>query len=268
MPTLLVIVYITKITIMLNDVTISALALGLSSLAGSFIGFFFKRIPHHLNDIFLGFCAGMMLGAAVVCLILEGISMGGNAWWQVSIGVVLGVILISFIDRLTPHLHRISGIGEMESHSSSNDTTNRVLLFVLAIAIHKLPEGMATGITFDGHNIDNAWAVTVSIALQNIPEGLVVVTPLLLIGVSRLRTAVVALSIAAIELTGVFAGYFVGSISAALLPTLLGLAGGAMLYVLSDEMIPETHSHGYQREATYALVAGVLCLLIIRQLSA
>ncbi len=139
---------------------------------------------------------------------------------------------------------------------------------MLAIAIHKFPEGMATGVTFDGHNVDNAWAVTISIALQNIPEGLVVVTPLLLIGVSRLRTVGVALAIAAIELSGVFVGYFLGTISSALLPALLGVAGGAMLYVLSDEMIPETHAHGFQKQATYALVAGVLTLLIIRQLTA
>ncbi len=254
---------------MISDVTISALALGISSLLGSFIGFFFKRIPHKLNDIFLGFCAGMMLGAAVVCLILEGVELAGSTgWWQVTIGVICGVLLISCIDFLTPHLHHLSGIDEDEHHPDYTRSVNRVLLFVLAIAIHKFPEGMATGVTFDGHNVDNAWAVTISIALQNIPEGLVVVTPLLLIGVSRLRTVGVALAIAAIELSGVFVGYFLGTISSALLPALLGVAGGAMLYVLSDEMIPETHAHGFQKQATYALVAGVLTLLIIRQLTA
>lgn len=253
---------------MMSDITISALALGAASLLGSLAGFFFRRIPHKLNDIFLGFCAGMMLGAAIVCLILEGLETAGSSgWWQVAAGVAAGVVLISYIDLLTPHLHSLTGLGEMERHPDGNRTTGSVLLFVTAIAIHKFPEGMATGITFDGHNIDNAWAVTISIALQNIPEGLVVVTPLLLIGVSRLRTMTVALAIAAIEIAGAYTGYCIGGVSMALLPFLLGLAGGAMLYVLSDEMIPETHAHGFQKQATYALVAGVMLLLIICQLT-
>ncbi|MDE6120645.1 MAG: ZIP family metal transporter, partial [Muribaculaceae bacterium] len=241
----------------MNDVMVSAAALGIASVIGSLAGFIFRKIPHRLSDIFLGFCAGMMLGASVVCLILEGIEIAGaSGWWQVAVGVAAGVALISGIDRLAPHLHNLSGLGDVESHPGISQTASRVLLFVAAIAIHKFPEGIATGITFDGHDIDNAWAVTVSIAMQNIPEGLVVVTPLLLIGVSRMRTALVALSVAGIEIAGVFTGYYIGGLSADLLPAMLGLAGGAMLYVLSDEMIPETHSHGYQRQATYALVAG------------
>ncbi len=253
---------------MLSDVTISAIALGGASILGSVIGFAVRRVPHKWNDIFLGFCAGMMLGAAIVCLIAEGISMTGvGGMWHVGVGVILGVALISCIDFLTPHLHHLAGIEcEGERHPDSTRSIDRILLFVLAIAIHKLPEGIATGLTFDGHDIGNAWTVTAAIALQNIPEGLVVVTPLLLIGVSRLRTLAVALVVAGIELGGVFAGYSLGAISASLLPAMLGLAGGAMLYVLSDEMIPETHSHGYQRQATYALVAGVMVLLFVQQL--
>ncbi len=251
----------------MSDIVISALSLAAASLLGSAFGFIFKRIPHKLNDIFLGFCAGMMLGAAVVCLILEGIEMAGAAGcWEVIIGVAAGVALISSIDFLTPHLHNLTGLGEMEHHPDANRSVGRILLFVLAIAIHKFPEGMATGITFDGHNVDNAWAVTISIALQNVPEGLVVVTPLLLIGVSRLRTLLVAFAIAVIELLGVFVGYFLGGLSVVLLPALLGGAGGAMLYLLSDEMIPETHAHGFQKQATYAGVAGVMVLLIVTRM--
>lgn len=253
---------------MLSDVAISAIALGGASILGSVIGFAIKRVPHKWNDIFLGFCAGMMLGAAIVCLIAEGISMTGAAgMWQVGVGVALGVMLISGIDFITPHLHHLAGLeSDCERHPDSTRSIDRILLFVLAVAIHKLPEGIATGLTFDGHDIANAWTVTAAIALQNIPEGLVVVTPLLLIGVSRWRTLAVALAVAGLELGGVFAGYYIGAVSSALLPMMLGLAGGAMLYVLSDEMIPETHSHGYERPATYALVAGVMVLLFVQQL--
>jgi len=132
----------------------------------------------------------------------------------------------------------------------------------MAIAIHKLPEGLATGVSYNGDK-GNAFAITLTIALQNIPEGMVVVTPLLMAGVRFLNTALIAVAVALLEVAGVFAGYYIGDISSALLPFMLSVAGGAMLYVISDEMIPETHSHGFQKPATYALVAGVLAMLFI-----
>ncbi len=246
----------------MNDLLICAAGLGLSSLFGSVIGLIVRRIPHRWNDVFLGFCAGMMLTAAVVCLILPAVGMcRPAAWWQVVAGVVAGVALIGMLDRFTPHLHHLSGIKEEERHVN-NASLNRTLLFVMAIAIHKLPEGLATGISFNGEP-GNAFAVALTIALQNIPEGMVVVTPLLMAGVRFLNTALIALTVALLEVAGVFAGYFIGDISSLLLPFMLSLAGGSMLYVISDEMIPETHSHGYQKPATYALVAGVICMLFI-----
>lgn len=100
--------------------------------------------------------------------------------------------------------------------------------------------------------------------MQNIPEGLVVVTPLLMIGVSYMRVVLLSIAVALMEIAGVVLGYFIGDISSVLLPTVTALAGGAMLYVISDEMIPETHSHGFEKPATYALVAGVICMLYIQ----
>lgn len=126
----------------------------------------------------------------------------------------------------------------------------------MAIALHKLPEGIAAGVGFNSAETSDAWAVTLGIALQNIPEGMVVIAPLLLAGVSKLRTFVISLAIALLEVVGVWIGYGVGAISEVLLPLMLSMAGGAMLYVVSDEMIPETHSHGYQKIASYALVLG------------
>lgn len=175
--------------------------------------------------------------------------------------------LIALLDRVTPHLHHIAGIEEgekEEKHTTANKSINRVLLFVIAIAIHKFPEGLATGIVFDGDNLANAYTVAITIAIQNIPEGMVVVTPLIMIGVRFRRVIGVSLAVAFLEIAGVIAGYFLGDISTALLPTLTALAGGAMLYVISDEMIPETHSHGFEKHATYALVAGVMSMLYIQ----
>ena len=183
------------------------------------------------------------------------------AWWQIVAGVATGVALIGILDRFMPHLHHLSGLKEDEMHKN-NASLNKTLLFVMAIAIHKLPEGLATGISFNGDQ-GNAVAVAITIALQNIPEGMVVVTPLLMAGVRFRNTAMIAFSVAVLEVAGVFAGFFIGDISSLFLPFMLSTAGGAMLYVISDEMIPETHSHGYQKQATYALVVGVLTMLFI-----
>ncbi len=203
-----------------------------------------------------------MLTASIVCLIVPAVDMCSPvAWWQIVAGVATGVALIGILDRFMPHLHHLSGLKEDEMHKN-NASLNRTLLFVMAIAIHKLPEGLATGISFNGDQ-GNAVAVAITIALQNIPEGMVVVTPLLMAGVRFRNTAMIAFSVAVLEVAGVFAGFFIGDISSLFLPFMLSTAGGAMLYVISDEMIPETHSHGYQKQATYALVVGVLTMLFI-----
>lgn len=254
-----------------QQMILCACGLGLASLLGSTLGLAVRKIPHRWNDIFLGFCAGMMLAASLVCLIVPAVDMAGpRGWWQPLLGVALGVGLIALLDRITPHLHHLTGIdpasGCEESHGTHNRSINRVLLFVIAIAIHKFPEGLATGVVFDGTNMGNAYTVAITIALQNIPEGMVVVTPLLLIGVSYARVIFISVAIAVLEIAGVFLGYFIGDISSVLLPAITAIAGGAMLYVISDEMIPETHSHGYEKPATYALVAGVMCMLYIQML--
>lgn len=232
----------------LEQLLICAAGLGLASLVGSLAGVIVRRIPHKWNDIFLGFCAGMMLTAALVCLIVPSVEMAGRSgWWQSVVGVALGVALIGVLDRITPHLHHIAGLeaGEIEEpHTASSRSINRVLLFVIAIAIHKFPEGIAAGVVFDGDNLTNAYTVAITIAIQNIPEGMVVVTPLIMIGVSMWRVLGVALTVALLEVSGVVAGYFIGDISSALLPALTALAGGAMLYVISDEMIPERTATG------------------------
>lgn len=249
----------------MRELWICAAGLGLSSLLGSIIGLIVRKIPHKWNDIFLGFCAGMMLTASIVCLIVPAVEMSSPVgWWQIVTGVTAGVLLIGVLDKFTPHLHHLSGLDEEESHVN-NASLNRTLLFVMAIALHKLPEGLATGVSFNGDQ-NNAFVITLTIALQNIPEGMVVVTPLLMAGVRFLNTAAVALAVALLEVIGVLAGYLIGDFTAVILPALLSMAGGAMLYVISDEMIPETHSHGYQKQATYALVAGVVSMLFIESL--
>lgn len=246
----------------MNQVWISAAGLSLATIIGSVIGFLVKSLPHKWNDAILGFCAGVMLAASTVGLILPAAQDAGSSrWWLILIGVILGMLLLNVLDLVTPHLHKLTGLEEEEHRN--NASLNHILLFVLAIALHKLPEGIAAGVGFNAADSTDAWAVTLGIAIQNVPEGMVVIAPLLIAGVSKIRTFLISLVIALLEVVGVWIGYGMGAISPILLPVMLALAGGAMLYVVSDEMIPETHAHGYQKLATYALVLGFVSLVFL-----
>ncbi len=249
----------------MHQVWISAIGLFGATLIGSILGFFIKKLPHKWNDAVLGYCAGIMLAASILGLIVPAFDLcSHNNWWIVVCGVMAGALFLNILDLITPHLHQITGL-DPEEHKT-NKTINHILLFVMAIAIHKLPEGMAAGVSMNDINDGTAsWTVSFGIALQNIPEGMVIIAPLLLAGVSRLRTFIISISIGFLEIIGVWIGYGMGNISEALLPVMLGFAGGAMLYVTSDEMIPETHAHGYQKQATYALLLGFMTLLILEK---
>lgn len=248
----------------MTQVWISAAGLSLATIIGSLLGFKIKGLPHKWNDAVMGFCAGVMLSASTVGLIQPAADMAGiNKWWLTLIGVVAGMLFLKVLDILTPHLHKITGLDDEEHRN--NASINKVLLFVMAIAIHKLPEGIATGVGFNAAETGDAWAVTIGIAIQNIPEGMVVIAPLLVAGVSRMRTFIISLAIALIEVIGVWVGYGVGAISDMMLPIMLSFAGGAMLYVVCDEMIPETHMHGHGniRLDSYALILGFMLILFM-----
>lgn len=246
----------------MTQVWLSAAGLCSATLIGTALGFAVKQLPHKWNDVIMGFCAGVMLSAAILGLILPAYEQAGTQqWWVIAIGVLVGAMFLNLLDLATPHLHHITGL-EPEQHTT-NSSINRIMLFVMAIALHKLPEGIAAGVGFNAADTTDAWTVTLGISLQNVPEGMVVISPLLLAGVSKFRTFLISLSIALLEIAGVWFGYAAGSLSAHLLPAMLAFAGGAMLYVVSDEMIPETHAHGYQKQATYALLIGFMTLLFI-----
>ena len=242
-------------------VILTALGVGGATLIGALIGFAFKKISHKFSDIVLSFAAGVMLSAAVINLIVPSLETGGDYAVLVSVtGIFLGAIVLNVIDRLVPHLHKIAG-PDIESHPSSAQKINKVMLFVLAIAIHNFPEGIAAGVGFGSGNESEALIIAGGIALQNIPEGMVIIAPMLASGISKRRTLLIAAATGVIEVVGTFLGYFAVSISSAVLPFALAFAGGTMLYIISDEMIPETHAHGNERGATYALLVG-FCLML------
>lgn len=245
------------------NVWISAAGLCGATIIGSLLGFGIKELPHKWNDTVLGYCAGVMLAASTLGLIVPAFESDTTPWWLVVIGVMAGAFFLNVLDLVTPHLHHITGI-DAEEHRN-NATPNHIMLFVMAIALHKLPEGIAAGVSMsDGDG--TSWAVSLGIALQNIPEGMVIIAPLLLAGVKRMRTFVISIAIGLLEVIGVWIGFAMGNVSATMLPAMLGFAGGAMLYVTSDEMIPETHAHGYQKQVTYALLLGFMTLLLLEKL--
>lgn len=243
-------------------VLLTALGVGGASVIGAVLGFVFKKATHRFSDIVLAFAAGVMLAAAVIGLILPSLEYGGKFSLVITvIGVFCGALCVNIIDKIVPHLHRITGV-DGETHPEMQEQLNKVLLFVIAIAIHNLPEGIAAGVGFGTGNNTEAFTVAGGIALQNIPEGMVIIAPMLASGMSRSRTFAVAVITGVVEVLGTLIGYFAVSISSAILPFALAFAGGTMLYVISDEMIPETHSHGSERGATYSLLAG-FCLMLI-----
>lgn len=241
-------------------VLITALGVGGATVIGALIGFLFKGISHKFSDIILSFAAGVMLAAAVLGLVLPSVEYGGRFGLVTTIlGIFTGAVCLNLMDKLVPHLHRLVGT-DFEQHSNKN--LSKVLLFVTAIAIHNLPEGIAAGVGFGSGDVSYAFVIAGGIALQNIPEGMVIIAPMIAAGVSPVRTFVCAMITGLIEVVGTFMGYFAVSVSSAILPFALAFAGGTMLYVISDEMIPETHSHGGERGATYALLAGFCVMLV------
>ncbi len=242
-------------------VLLTALGVGGATAVGALIGFVFKKMSHRFSDIILSFAAGVMLAAAVLGLVLPSVEYGGKYGLVITVaGIFAGALCLNLIDKLVPHLHKLAG-ADFESHKS-NEKLSKVLLFVTAIAIHNLPEGIAAGVGFGSGDTEQALLIAGGIALQNIPEGMVIIGPMLASGVKPGKTLVLALLTGLVEVIGTLLGYFAVSLSAAILPFALAFAGGTMLYVISDEMIPETHAHGSQRGATYALLAG-FCLMLI-----
>ncbi len=241
-------------------VLITALGVGGATVFGSLLGFAFKKISHKFSDIVLSFAAGVMLAAAVLGLIIPSVEYGGKFGLITTVfGIFAGALCLNLIDKLVPHLHKLVG-ADIEEHN--NASLNKVLLFVMAIGIHNLPEGIAAGVGFGSGNTADALLIAGGIALQNIPEGMVIIGPMLAAGVSPKKTFICAMITGLIEVIGTLIGYFAVSISSAILPFALAFAGGTMLYVISDEMIPETHAHGSERGATYSLLIG-FCLMLV-----
>ena len=240
-------------------VLLTALGVGGATVLGSAIGFFVKRVPEKISDLILGFAAGIMLAAAVWGLIVP--SMGEESPREVFVsilGLALGALFIGACERLMPSLRFIAG---GEGNGAEKDGA---LMLVLAMAIHNLPEGLAAGVSLGSGDMAGALAVAGGIALQNLPEGMAVIPPMLAAGISRRRAFALALFTGLAEVVGTFLGYRAVTFFSWLLPVSLAFAGGAMLYVIVDEMVPRANNRG--KYGAYLLVAGVCVMLALNLL--
>jgi len=246
---------------------IASFLAGIATSVGALPVFFIKKLSERFEDTSLGFAAGVMLSASFFSLIIPGLDYG-NEWYKsegmslfvVLSGLVIGVLSIWIIQSKAPHEHFILGRSHNEAEKAK---LSKVWLFIIAITLHNIPEGLAVGIGFGGGDIENGTSLAMGIGLQNIPEGMAVAFSLIAVGYSRTKAFVIA------TITGLFEPVF-GLLGVALvtvfqhlLPWGLGFAAGAMLFVISHEIIPETHRRGHENWATGGFVVGLVIMMAL-----
>jgi len=246
-----------------TQVVLLVVLTGMSTSLGAALVFFINATSHKTRDALIGLSAGLMLSVTTLGLIPEALGPDKENFFQVIVGIALGATALLIADNYLPHIH-----GMIIPDKPLTKGMRATLLMVAAIVIHNFPEGFATGTAYSGGVTVFGSTVALAIALQNIPEGFLVSVPLRSQGYSAGKSFVAGVlsgvvepfcAIAALILVGVFRG---------LLPYALAFGGGAMLYVIFDEMIPESHSHGYEREATTSFMIGFLFMAIVNYVAA
>ncbi len=244
---------------------IASTAAGLATGVGALPAFFFKDVPDKIIKIMLGAAAGVMLAASSFSLIVPGIEHGDQVWpgfgvYVVVVGMLFGAVVLDRVDKWVPHEHFVMG------HEGPSSSLKKIWLFVIAIAIHNFPEGLAVGVGFGAGDIGAGTRLAIGIGLQNMPEGLAVAMPLMGLGYSRWRAIGIATLTGLVEPVGGFLGVAAVTLFHPILPFGLAFAAGAMLFVISDEIIPETHSKGKSRPATFGVVAGFVIMMAMDNL--
>lgn len=232
---------------------LTALGVGGATIVGALCGFCLKRVSQMFQMVTMSAAAGLMLAAATIGLLLPALEGGTWAYLAVLLGAVCGGVCIHLCDRL------------LQKHCPGGGEQQKLLLFVAAIAVHNLPEGLAAGVGFGTGSTELALTVALGIALQNLPEGMVVVAPLLAAGVSPAKTLLIACGTGVSEICGTLFGYCFVSAAAAFLPFALSFAGGCMVFVIADEMVPMSHREGRHGES-YAFLLGFCGMLLLSDL--
>ncbi|WP_404356921.1 ZIP family metal transporter [Methylotuvimicrobium sp. KM1] len=244
---------------------LASILAGLATGAGALPALFFTEISKNLFNSLLGAAAGVMLAATAFSLLVPSIDYGNQIWpgnglWVASLGMMIGALFLHFADRKLPHIH-FDSISDQHLNS-----INKIWLFIIAITIHNFPEGMSVGVSFGSGDMKNGIVLATAIALQNIPEGLAVALPLVGLGYNKWKAVGIATLTGLVEPVGGLLGITMVTIFTPILPIAMGFAAGAMLFVISEEIIPETHSEGRSRHATFALMIGFIIMMILDNL--
>ncbi len=238
---------------------------GLATGLGALPALFFKDISDRLFNGMLGLAAGVMLAATAFALVVPGTEFGnelspGNGIWMVAIGMIVGAVFLHFADEKLPHLHFDSLSEDIA------ETMQKLSLFIIAITIHNFPEGMSVGVSFGSGDINNGIVLATAIGLQNIPEGLAVALPLVGLGYNKWKAVGIATLTGLVEPVGGLLGITMVTTFSSILPVAMGFAAGAMLFVISEEIIPETHNKGRSRIATFMLMIGFIIMMAMEEL--
>ncbi len=238
---------------------------GLATGVGALPAALFKQVSTSVYNGLLGGAAGVMLAAAAFSLLVPGIEYGNQLWpgkglWFVAAGMLFGALFLHLADKKLPHIHFKDDLNE---HAES---LQKIWLFIFAITIHNFPEGMSVGVSFGTGDLNNGIVLAIAIALQNIPEGLAVALPLVALGYNKWKAVGIATLTGLVEPVGGLLGITMVATFSSLLPFAMGFAAGAMIFVISEEIIPESHSNGRSRYATFALMIGFIIMMSLENL--
>lgn len=238
---------------------------GLATGIGALPAAFFKQVSSNVFNGLLGGAAGVMLAATSFSLLLPGIEYGNQLWpekglWVVAFGMLFGALFLHIADKKLPHIHF------NEDLSAHTQSLQKIWLFIFAITIHNFPEGMSVGVSFGTGDMHNGIVLAIAIGLQNIPEGMAVALPLVALGYDKWKAVGIATLTGLVEPVGGLLGITMVSVFEPILPFAMGFAAGAMLFVISEEIIPETHSNGRSRYATFALMIGFIIMMALESL--
>jgi len=242
----------------MNIVLLVALGVGGATVFGAILGVICKDFSEKFSVYVLAFASGIMLAASIIALILPSVELGGKYGVIITVlGIFAGAVCLNIIDKTLMRLDKFS-----KNRSGASADPKGVILFVSAIAVHNLPEGLATGVGFGAGDVSAALLIAGGIALQNIPEGMVIISPLLSLGIKPRVAFIIAALTGVVEVVGTMIGYFAISLSSAILPFTLAFAGGTMLYIISGEIIPDVCSHSSKNKVAYSILAGFAFMMI------
>jgi ZIP family zinc transporter len=244
---------------------LASILAGLATGVGALPALWFKNISDNLFNSLLGGAAGVMLAATAFSLLVPGLAYGNEMWagkgiYIVSAGMIIGALFLHYADKQLPHIH-FDSISDTQLNS-----LKKIWLFIIAITIHNFPEGMSVGVSFGSGDLKNGFVLASAIALQNIPEGLAVALPLVGLGYNKWKAVGIATLTGLVEPIGGLLGITMVTTFESILPISMGFAAGAMLFVISEEIIPETHSKGRSRCATFSLMGGFIIMMMLDNL--